>query len=246
MAGWRLEMASQLASLRRYLNGYRSFEWPELEDGLSAQRQIEQLMESASDQEIYCGWCGGNRRHYDADDMTECEVCDDLYSRDHLQEIAGGFTLCRDCGSECTSCASCGRFEHPEEVQEGMCEDCYFASLLDSSEDEQSPGGSNSTQAGTHEWTSLYRYVYIFSCVLTLRTPPPQRCTMVPSANTPGGHHRPLLGGLGQPSHARSRPNQPGQPLTIIRRPAPSCRHALGVLAKVHQLNRPPSRSVQC
>ena len=49
------EQQDQLASLRRYLAGYRSFDWPELEDGLSAQEQIDQLMESASEQEIYCG-----------------------------------------------------------------------------------------------------------------------------------------------------------------------------------------------
>ena len=119
------EQQEQLASLRRYLAGYRSFDWPELEDGLSAEEQIDQLMESASEQEIYCGWCLGNRNFYDADDMEECQECDKLFSRDHLRGTVNDWKLCSACGSECTQCR---RFEHPGDMYDGLCNECVPSS----------------------------------------------------------------------------------------------------------------------
>ena len=81
--GW--EQQEQLASLRRFLDGFRLFDWPAMEGGLTAEEQIDLLMESAAEQEYFMGWCSGDRNFYDADDMAECDECSDLFSREHLR-----------------------------------------------------------------------------------------------------------------------------------------------------------------
>ena len=90
----------QLKLLMDYLGGFRSFECPDLDTGMSVEEQISLLMISSAEQEYFCGWCPGNRKFYDADEMTDCEGCDELFSREHLVTVGVGeqaFLYCENC-----------------------------------------------------------------------------------------------------------------------------------------------------